>query len=79
MLFLETLNKDKREYMNIYYKHWMHSGCVVDVPHEGIKKAMIIGLDDHGYLRLQMTDGSTFSVQPDSNSFDIMHNLIKLK
>lgn len=57
----------------------MHSGTRVDVPHESITDALIIGLDEHGYLLLQNNDGSTFSVQPDGNSFDIMHNLIKLK
>ena len=57
----------------------MHTGVRVDVPKDNVTQALIIGLDSHGFLLLQQGDGKTMSVQPDGNSFDIMHNLIKLK
>lgn len=67
------------DYMSIYYENWMHEGGEVSVPSEGITTAKILGLDEFGFLLLQKADGSLFSVQPDGNSFDIMHNLIKVK
>ncbi|XP_067947609.1 biotin--protein ligase-like [Watersipora subatra] len=76
---IDLLNKDKTEFMNEYYKHWMHSGVRVHVPEQNSEESMIIGLDEHGFLRLQSDDGSVFSVQPDGNSFDILHNLITVK
>jgi len=36
----------------------------------------IVGLDEFGFLRVALTDGSQVSVQPDGNSFDMMRNLI---
>ena len=78
-LFLDLINSDKTEYLNEYYRHWMHTGVRVDVPKDNVTQALIIGLDSHGFLLLQQEDGNTMSVQPDGNSFDIMHNLIKLK
>ena len=38
-----------------------------------------MGLDDHGYLTVEEMDGRVTSVQPDSNSFDMMRNLISPK
>jgi biotin---protein ligase len=40
-------------------------------------EATIVGLDDYGFLLVRLQkDGSTVSVQPDGNSFDMMRNLI---
>lgn len=39
-------------------------------------KAKIVGIDNHGYLKVQDTSGATESVQPDGNSFDMMKGLI---
>lgn len=36
----------------------------------------IIGLDDYGYLLVESEDGTSESVHPDGNSFDMMRNLI---
>lgn len=57
----------------------MHEGGVVSVPSEQVSQAQILGLDEYGFLLLKKQDGVTFSVQPDGNSFDIMHNLIRVK
>lgn len=78
-LITELLQRDKAAYMAEYYKNWMHEGGKVDVPHESEKDLTIFGLDESGFLLLSRADGTTMSVQPDGNSFDIMHNLIKLK
>ena len=39
-------------------------------------EARVLGLDEYGYLRVRLADGSTESVHPDGNSFDMMKNLI---
>lgn len=39
----------------------------------------ILGLDDYGYLLVESPTGAKISVQPDGNSFDMMHNLITMK
>ena len=43
------------------------------------KEVDIVGLDEHGYLLVKTPEGTSISLQPDGNSFDIMHNLIRLK
>lgn len=41
------------------------------------KKAKIIGVDDYGYLKVQIEGQShTEAVHPDGNSFDMFHGLI---
>ena len=39
----------------------------------------VVGLDEFGFLQVSLADGSVMSVQPDGNSFDMMHNLILCK
>lgn len=39
-------------------------------------KAKIVGIDNHGYLKVQDASGANESVQPDGNSFDMMKGLI---
>jgi len=73
------VNSDRREYMNTYYQYWLHSGKRVDVPDQHVQGGLVLGLDDFGFLKIQREDGSTFSVQPDGNSYDMMHNMIKVK
>jgi len=36
----------------------------------------IVGLDEFGFLRVTLADGSCVAVQPDGNSFDMTRNLI---
>lgn len=40
------------------------------------QKAKIVGIDNHGYLKVEGANGATESVQPDGNSFDMMKGLI---
>lgn len=44
-----------------------------------IKDVLITGIDTYGYLVVRAKDGSTSSVQPDNNTFDIMQGLIAPK
>lgn len=40
------------------------------------KDAKVIGIDEYGYLRVRLLDGSLEVVQPDGNSFDMLKGLI---
>ncbi|KAK4878109.1 hypothetical protein RN001_010615 [Aquatica leii] len=65
----------------LYYKYWLHSGAEVSVnTSDGrTSSANIIGIDDYGYLKVRLLDGSISSVQPDGNSFDLLKGLIAPK
>lgn len=44
------------------------------------REARIIGIDDYGYLLVKLSlDGSTETVLPDGNSFDMLKGLIRCK
>ncbi|XP_013414151.1 biotin--protein ligase [Lingula anatina] len=66
-------------FLKIYYKYWLHSGAQIQLEREGNLEVEVTGLDEHGYLLVQAASGRCLSVQPDSNSFDMMKNLIKFK
>ncbi|CRK91616.1 CLUMA_CG005270, isoform A [Clunio marinus] len=62
-----------------YYKFWLHSGSTIKVlSSDGKeKKANILGIDDYGFLKIQLEDSKEIeSVQPDGNSFDMLRGLI---
>lgn len=42
-------------------------------------KAMVIGLDDNGFLRVRSENGEILDVRPDGNSFDMLAGLIAPK
>lgn len=44
-----------------------------------IKDVAIVGIDDYGFLMVRTKDGTTSSVQPDNNTFDMMQGLIAPK
>lgn len=66
---------------DLYYKYWLHSNTLVTVlrPNKSSFKATIIGLDDHGFLRVRSEDGEILDVRPDGNSFDMLAGLIAPK
>ncbi|XP_076445660.1 uncharacterized protein LOC143283340 [Babylonia areolata] len=81
---LETLvaqfqEKGHQDFCQLYYKYWLHSGARVKVESEGNAEVEIIGLDDYGFLHAVNQQGQNLSVQPDGNSFDMLHNLISVK
>ena len=40
------------------------------------KDATVLGIDDYGYLKVKLANGSIETVQPDGNSFDMLKGLI---
>ncbi|XP_047127959.1 biotin--protein ligase isoform X1 [Hydra vulgaris] len=63
----------------LYYNYWMHSNALVSLECRNNAQAKIIGLDDNGFLRVQLDTGEYVSLQPDGNSFDMTKNMIILK
>ena len=55
------------------------SDAVVKVERDNNTTVKILGLDNHGYLLAEKSDGSQISLQDDGNSFDMMANLIRIK
>ncbi|KAL5009959.1 hypothetical protein ScPMuIL_012264 [Solemya velum] len=79
-LLIEDFQDNGQEtFCQKYYKYWLHSGQKVNLQSEGSIDVTILGLDEFGYLNVMAEDGRKISVQPDGNSFDMMHNLITLK
>lgn len=70
----------------LYYKHWLHSDKIVTLEQYGNVKAKIKGISkDFGMLIVEEVDrnnkptGTTYELQPDGNSFDMMKGLLKKK
>ena len=38
--------------------------------------ALILGVDNYGFLRIRKKDGSLATVHPDGNSFVLLHGLV---
>ncbi|BFZ09694.1 hypothetical protein BsWGS_12734 [Bradybaena similaris] len=67
-----------QSFCNEYYKYWLHGNCKVNIQLDKSTEGVIVGLDDYGFLSVR-TPGGIISVQPDGNSFDMLHNLIHVK
>lgn len=59
--------------MNIYYSEQRVKICLQNTEE---KDANIIGIDDYGFLKVKLLDGTIETVQPDGNSFDMLRGLI---
>jgi biotin-(acetyl-CoA carboxylase) ligase len=55
------------------------SNTKVRLEREGNKEVTIVGLNEFGYLKVVDSNQKTIILQDDGNSFDMMHNLIKMK
>lgn len=55
------------------------SNVKVKLQMEKGKEVTIVGLDEFGYLKTIDENKKTIIVHDDGNSFDMMHNLIKMK
>ncbi|CAG5120576.1 unnamed protein product [Candidula unifasciata] len=76
---IQNFEKDGHQgFCNEYYKHWLHGNCKVNIQLDKATEGVIVGLDDYGFLSVRTSDG-VISVQPDGNSFDMLHNLIHVK
>ncbi|KAF5283108.1 hypothetical protein FQA39_LY17415 [Lamprigera yunnana] len=65
----------------LYYKYWLHSGAEISVHTSKGQScgATVIGIDEYGFLKVRLSDGTISSVQPDGNSFDMLKGLITPK
>ena len=55
------------------------SGVTVKIESEGSREVMITGLDQFGFLSVIDDKSRSFSICPDGNSFDMLHNLVIIK
>ncbi|KAK7047991.1 hypothetical protein SK128_020642 [Halocaridina rubra] len=64
-----------------YYRYWLHSGATVVVQNENfqLESAVITGVDNYGFLEAQLISGSSITLHPDGNSFNMMEGLIYSK
>ncbi|XP_041720594.1 biotin--protein ligase isoform X2 [Coregonus clupeaformis] len=81
---LEQLISDFQErgseaVLPLYYKRWVHSGTQVRLWSEDGPQAVVVGLDDNGFLQVRSEEQGVVSVQPDGNSFDMLRNLVVTK
>ncbi|KAK4319414.1 hypothetical protein Pmani_009649 [Petrolisthes manimaculis] len=65
----------------LYYKYWLHSNATVTVQSEQrhAEAAVIVGVDDYGFLQAQLVSGAIISLQPDGNTFNMMEGLVYAK
>uniref|UniRef100_UPI0035901734 biotin--protein ligase isoform X2 n=1 Tax=Myxine glutinosa TaxID=7769 RepID=UPI0035901734 len=63
----------------LYYSRWLHSGARVRLGGQQGPEASVVQLDSMGFLEVLKDSGQLVSVQPDGNSFDLLHNLILCK
>ena len=68
-------NQGKEKIVDLYYENWMLTDKIIQL--EDGKQANILGLDEDGYLRVNLLeDGEIVSLLPDGNRFDIMEQMI---
>lgn len=62
----------------LYYQYWLHSNQEIKILNKNgsERSAKITGIDDYGFLNVQLKDGSIETVHPDGNSFDMLKGLI---
>ncbi|KAJ2783224.1 biotin holocarboxylase synthetase [Coemansia javaensis] len=68
--------------LSLYYRSWLHSDQVVTLADRSHEKARVIGLGaTDGQLQVRSLSGSgaVYSLQPDGNSFDMLHGMISRK
>lgn len=65
-------------FLKAYYKFWIHNDAEVTVLSENGQSELvkILGIDDHGFLKVRSNKGNCLSVQPDGNSYDLFKGLI---
>lgn len=78
---LDRIQSDRKlDYLyEQYYKFWLHSDADVNIEdRDGNKKrAKILGIDEFGYLKVQVKGRErTEVVHPNGNSFDMIRGLI---
>ena len=80
--YLDLLETDQGlvHLLDLYHQHWLHQDQVVSLIQDDSSNSQVEGvvkcIDDFGYIVVQLEDGSKVSVQPGTNSFDMMQGLI---
>ncbi|KAK7790651.1 hypothetical protein R5R35_006543 [Gryllus longicercus] len=71
-------NDEIEQVRSLYYSYWLHSNAEVTVvgPDGSSQPVMVEGVDDYGFLQVRSHNGSTFTVHPDGNSFDMLRGLV---
>ena len=81
--FMDMLeNEDGLNYLlDLYHEYWLHQDQPIQVlDHHGKTiQGVVKFIDNDGYLKVELEDGSLESIQPGSNSFDMMQGLIMPK
>lgn len=70
------------ETLALYHQHWLHGNgteVTVRTANDETVLAQISGIDEFGFLRVQPREGSSITVHPDGNSFDMLNGLIAPK
>ncbi|KAI8052146.1 biotin-protein ligase [Syncephalis plumigaleata] len=74
--------------LDLYHQYWLHSGQIVTLKDQGGIRARIQGITpDYGLLETvavdidgnELSPRQIYTLQPDGNSFDMMHNMISNK
>lgn len=63
----------------LFWNYISNTEVTVLRPNNSSFKATVIGLDDHGFLRVRSEEGEIIDVRPDGNSFDMLSGLIAPK
>ena len=75
---LDNDDKNLETILDLYHEHWLHQDQRVQV--QDLKEEVIEGIvkciDNDGYLKVELPDGKMVSLQPGTNSFDMMQGLI---
>jgi len=81
--FLDMIDTDQgiKDILKLYHHYWLHQDQKVSVINENNDKVSgsVKCIDDFGFLVVKLQDGQEVSVQPGSNSFDMMQGLIMPK
>ena len=78
--FMDMLENEEglNDLLDLYHENWLHQDQPVQVlDHHGkTVQGLVKCIDNDGYLKVELEDGSLESIQPGSNSFDMMQGLI---
>lgn len=76
---LNQVQKNNFDFLyNLYYQYWLHSNQEIKILDKtgNEKQAKITGIDEYGFLNVQLQNGAIETVHPDGNSFDMLKGLI---
>ena len=64
--------------LELYHQYWLHQDQIVTVIDENQEKVegTVKSIDEFGYIVVELENGAKVSVQPGTNSFDMMQGLI---